>query len=86
MSKELEKKRRDHNRLTATAETGANAVNAFRRFDFSHDDITGGLNACPDFGRTIQKYLCIMSGSGDKGRHGKTVAIDDDSFAISERP
>lgn len=85
MSKKLERRGGTIIGLTATAESGANAVNAFRSFDFSHDDITGGLNACPDFGRTVQKYLCIVSGGGDKGRHGKTVAIDDDSFAISER-
>jgi hypothetical protein len=70
---------------TATAEAGTNAVNAFCSFDFSHDDITGGLNTCPNFGRTVQKDWCIVSGGGDERRHGKTVAIDDDSFAISER-
>jgi len=29
--------------------------------------------------------LCIVSGGGDKRRHGKTVAIDDDSCAIFVR-
>lgn len=71
--------------LTATPEAGTNSINTFCSFDLSHDDITRALNSCPNFGRTVQMDLSIVSGSGDKRRHRKTVTIDDDNFAISKQ-
>jgi hypothetical protein len=71
-------------RFTATAKTGAHPINAFRGFDFPYDDITRLLYASLNFCRCAQRNLGIVSGSGDKRRNGKVVAVNDDSLAVPE--